>query len=123
MKKTFILLFICINSISFAQQNSKVTTNAEPAFPKGDDALYTYVYFNLKYSDEAKQKYAEGEVTLSFDVQTDSTATNILVIKGVGYGVDEELKKLISKLKFSPGIQNGVPIKMNTMYSFPVKAH
>ncbi|MBL7884574.1 MAG: energy transducer TonB [Bacteroidia bacterium] len=123
MKKIFIFFFVCISAFAFAQQNSKVITNAEPTFPKGDDALYTYVYFNLTYSEEAKQKYVEGEVTLSFDVQTDSTTTNIIVLKGVGFGVDDELKKLISKLKFSPGIQNGVPIKMNTMYSFPIKAH
>lgn len=106
-----------------AQQNSKVLTNAEPSYPKGDNELYTYMYYNLKFTEEAKQKNIEGEVTLSFDVKTDSTTTNILVISGVGYGVDEEVKNIISKLKFSPGIQNGIPVKMNTMYTFPVKAH
>ena len=100
-----------------------MVTNTEPAFPKGDNALFTYVYMNLKYSDESKKKYIEGEVTLSFDVKPDSTVTNAMVISGVGYGVDEEVKKLIQSLKFSPGVQNGMVIKMNTMYTFPIKAH
>lgn len=122
MKYIFALFFI-IPAFSFAQQNSKVLTNAEPSYPKGDNELYTYMYYNLKFTEEAKQKNVEGEVTLSFDVKTDSTTTNILVISGVGYGVDEEIKKIVSTLKFSPGVQNGIPVKMNTMYTFPIKAH
>lgn len=120
-----LLLFIFAGTAVVAQdkQNIKVTTNSEPSYPKGDNALYTYVYMNLKYSEESKKKYIEGEVTLSFDVKPDSTVVNASVISGVGYGVDEEVKKLIQSLKFSPGMQNGTPIKMNTMYTFPVKAH
>jgi TonB family protein len=130
MKKTFLFLTLLLFSvISFAQQadkdkqNIKVQTNTEPSYPKGDNELYSYVLYNVKYSDESKKKYIEGEVTLSFDVKADSTVTNVLIISGVGYGVDEEVKKLIQTLKFTPGVQNGVPVKMNTMYSFPVKAH
>ncbi len=122
---SFLVLFLT-TTIAFGQadkQNIKVTTTKEPSYPKGDNALYTFVYMNLKYSEESKKKYIEGEVTLSFDVKADSTVTNASVISGVGYGVDEEVKRLIQTLKFSPGVQNGVPIKMNTMYSFPVKAH
>ena len=128
-KQTILLTFLLFSLIGFSQQpvadkqNIKVVTNAEPSYPKGDNELYTYVLYNVKYSDEAKKKYIEGEVTLSFDVKTDSTVTNALVISGVGYGVDEEVKKLVQTLKFVPGIQNGVPIKMNTMYTFPIKAH
>lgn len=127
MKSIFLFGFFCLSScIVFAQadkQNIKVVTNTEPSFPKGDNALFTYVYMNLKYSEESKKKYIEGEVTLSFDVKPDSTVTNAFVISGVGYGVDEEVKRLIQTLKFSPGVQNGMVIKMNTMYTFPIKAH
>lgn len=123
------MLFTCallFSLNSFAQadkQNIKVVTSSEPSFPKGDNALYSYVYMNLKYSEESKKKYVAGEVTLSFDVKPDSTVTNAIVISGVGYGVDEEVKRLIQTLKFSPGVQNGTVIKMNTMYTFPIKAH
>jgi TonB family protein len=81
------------------------------------------VYSNIRYSEEAKKKYLEGEVTLSFDVKTDSTVTNTIVISGLGYGVDEEVKRIVQKLKFSPAKQNGIIVKMNTMYTFPIKAH
>lgn len=127
MKNIVFFFFLSfISTLAFSQadkQNIQVITNTEPTFPKGDNALYTYVYMNIKYSEESKKKYIEGEVTLSFDVKPDSTVTNATVISGVGYGVDEEVKKLIQTLKFSPGVQNGTVIKMNTMYTFPVKAH
>jgi len=104
-------------------QNMKVVTNSEPAYPKGDPALYTEVMNTINYPEAAKKKYVEGEVTLSFDVKADSTVANVIIISGVGNGVDEEVKKLVEKLKFSPGLQNGKAVKMSTMYSFPVKAH
>lgn len=130
LKKNIIIVILSVFSVSgFAQetktdkQNKQVVTDTEPSFPKGDNELYQYVLYNLNYSEESKKKYIEGEVTLSFDVKADSTVSNMVLISGVGYGIDDEVKKLIGKLKFIPGVQNGFPIKMNTMYSFPIKAH
>jgi TonB family protein len=126
MKQIFTLFLIVLASSVFSQtdtQNRKVITNAEPEYPKGEQALYTEVLYNIKYPEEAKKKYIEGEVTLSFDVKADSTVSNVIVISGVGNGIDEEVKKYIEKLKFSPAVQNGKAVKMNTMYTFPVKAH
>ncbi|MES2140010.1 MAG: energy transducer TonB [Bacteroidota bacterium] len=130
LKKNIVVIIFSVFCLSvFAQeakpdkQNKQVVTDTEPSFPKGDNELYQYVLYNLNYSDESKKKYVEGEVTISFDVKADSTVSNMVLISGVGYGIDDEVKKLIQKLKFIPGIQNGFPIKMNTMYSFPIKAH
>jgi TonB family protein len=127
MKKLLLLLVLMIACASgfsqTGQQNMKVVTNTEPVYPKGDNVLYSDVMMNVKYPEEAKKKYVEGEVTLSFDVNTDSTVTNVIIISGVGSGVDEEVKKFIQGLKFSPAMQNGTRVKMNTMYTFPVKAH
>lgn len=123
------MLLIILSSSLLAQekskegQNMKVVTNSEPTYPKGEQALYTEVMYNTKYPEEAKKKYIAGEVTLSFDVKPDSTVSNVIIISGVGNGVDEEVKKMVEQLKFAPAVQNGVKIKMNTIYTFPVKAH
>jgi len=104
-------------------QNIKVTTTREPAYPKGEQALYSDVLYGIKYSDEAKKKYFEGEVTLSFEVRTDSTVFNARIISDGGYGTGEEVKKFVEKLKFTPALQMGKPVKMKVMITFPVKAH
>jgi TonB family protein len=87
-------------------QNMTVNTDAEPFYPKG-----------------AKDKLVTGEVLMSFDVNPDSTVTNAIVISGPGFGVNEEVKALVEKLKFAPAVQNGVKVRMNVMMNFPVKAH
>lgn len=119
----FAFLTVSAFSQSGDPQNKKVITDSEPAYPKGEQALYSEVMYSIKYSEEAKSKYLEGEVTIGFDVKPDSTVSNITIISGVGYGVDEEIKKYIEKLKFAPAVQNGRKVKMSTMYTFPIKAH
>jgi protein TonB len=134
MKKNTLLLLITLfyfaNS-SKAQnkepyndkQNITVVTDQEPYYPKGDFELYKYVLNAVKYSDEAKQKFVEGEVMLSFDVLPDSTVNNTSVISGVCCGINEEVQRVVKELKFAPAMQNGVKMRMNVMMNFPVKAH
>ena len=132
MKQVFLVCILLLTVTAFAQkkdsvyhdpQNMKVVTDREPSYPKGEQALFMDVYYGIKYSEESKKKYIEGEVTLSFDVLTDSTVSNIIIISDVGYGVGEEVKKYVSKLKFTPAILLGTVAKMNVMWNFPVKAH
>ena len=105
------------------KQNIAVVTEQEPFYPKGDLELYKYVLNAVKYSDEAKQKFIEGEVMLSFDVLPDSTVNNANVISGVCCGINEEVQRVVKVLKFAPAMQNGIKMRMNVMMNFPVKAH
>ena len=105
------------------KQNIAVVTEQEPGYPKGDMELYKYVLHAVKYSEEAKQKFVDGEVMLSFDVLPDSTVNNTNVISGVCCGINEEVQRVVKELKFAPAMQNGIKIRMNVMMNFPVKAH
>ena len=104
-------------------QNIKVSTNQEPFYIKGEQALYNEVLNGIKYSDEAKKNYIEGEVTLSFDVMADSSLNNIVIMKDAGYNIGDEVKKYVQKLKFAPAKQMGMAVRMNVIYNFPVMAH
>ncbi len=105
------------------KQNIQVVTTQDASFPHGEQALYTYIMNTIKYSEEAKKKYIQGNITLSFDVMPDSTVSNVKIISDLGYGIGEEAKRLLSQLKFIPAIQMGIKVKMNLMMDFPVKAH
>jgi protein TonB len=104
-------------------QNMAIKTDQEPFFPKGEMELFNLVSNGITYSDSAKAKYVAGDVMLSFDVMPDSTISNVVVISGPGYGIDEAVKNYVQKLKFAPAIQSGVKVRMNLMMNFPVKAH
>jgi outer membrane biosynthesis protein TonB len=104
------------------KQNMQVTTQ-DAFYPKGEQALYTYIMYNTKYSPESIKNYVTGNVELSFDVMPDSTIKNAKIISDVGYEVGDAVKKLVEQLKFAPAIMMGTKVKSNLIMDFPVKAH
>lgn len=104
------------------KQNMTVTTQ-DAFYPKGEQALYTYVMYNTKYSEESKKKYVEGNISLSFEVLPDSSVSNVKIISDLGDGVGDAVKNLVEKLKFAPATMMGVKVKSTVMMDFPVKAH
>jgi protein TonB len=102
--------------------NFTAVTQQEPFFMAGDQALYSYFFKNIQYSDSAISKKISGNVMISFDVMPDSTIANSIVLTGVGYGIDEEIVRLLRKLKYAPGIINGQATKMNVILTVPVRA-
>ena len=108
---------------SSSDKQNMTVTSQDAFYPKGDQALYTYIMMNTKYSEEAKKNYVSGDIELSFDVMPDSSLANVKVIHDLGYGVGDEVKKMVEKLKFAPAIMMGVKVRTNVMMDFPVKAH
>ncbi len=105
------------------KQNMEVVTTREASYSEGEQALYKYIFKNVDYSDESKAADIEGNVMVSFNVQADGSVTNTVVLSGVGYGINEEVTRLLKELKFIPAIRNGLKVKMNLVYDFPVRAH
>lgn len=54
------------------------------------------------YTDEARQTKVQGTVTLRVLVGTDGRASEIRVIRGVGFGLDERATQTIRGWKFKP---------------------
>ncbi|NVO01255.1 MAG: TonB family protein [Bacteroidetes bacterium] len=124
--KNIVFLIAFVLPFSLFSQDYKDPGNMQVSakdahYEKGDVALYNYVYEKIKFSKEAIANKPAGDVMISFDVESDSTLTGFKVVSGIGYGVDEEIVKVLKTLKFVPSIQNGFPIKMNLMYTFPIR--
>ena len=130
MKKITLLSILCL-FVVFAnaqeeyndKQNMEVKTTREAHFPDGEKALYEHVFKNIKYTEEDKAAYLEGNVTISFNVQPDSSVTSTFVISGVNPAIDGEVKRILKELKFAPSIRNGLKVRMNLVYTFPIAAH
>lgn len=128
MKKLLLALF-AIPTLAMAQdgenynyaKNIKVNVNQEPFYPDGEQKMYEYVFYNLDYSDEAQVAKVNGEVLLNFTVNADSTLSDFSVVKGVGYGIDEDIINLMRQLKFAPGKINGETVNKNILLSFPIE--
>jgi len=96
-----------------------VVVEEMPQFPGGDKAMMEYIYNNIVYPAEAKEKNIQGRVTLRFVVKYDGAVGNVKVIKGVDPLLDKEALRVIENLPvWTPGRQGGKPV--NVWYSVPV---
>jgi TonB family protein len=67
---------------------------------------------DIKYPEIAHKAGIEGKVIVGFVVNEDGTTGSVVVEKGIGAGCDEEAVRAVSKAKFTPGMQDGQPVKV-----------
>ena len=56
------------------------------------------------YTDEARHVKVQGTVTLRVLVGTDGRASQIRVVRGLGYGLEERAEQTVRGWKFKPAI-------------------
>ena len=84
-----------------------------PLFPGGDTERIKFLQHNIIYPPEARIKKIHGKVYIGFIVEKDGSISNARVIKGIGYGCDEEaLRVIISMPAWKPGRQNGSAVRV-----------
>ena len=81
----------------------------------GSKALKSFVKDNLRYPKEAFVNKIEGSVFMRYEVNEQGGVHNISVVNGLGYGCDEEAKRIVSLLKY-PKVKNR-GIKVNTKFT------
>jgi len=68
------------------------------AAPQGGMKAYNkYLEASLRYPKEALEKKIKGKVTVQFTVTTQGELTDFNVVKGLGYGCDEEVIRLVKE--------------------------
>lgn len=95
-----------------------------PSYPGGESAMYKYLRKALRYPRPAVLNEIEGKVYLQFLVQKDGRIRDIKVLKGIGYGCDEEAIRAIKNMpKWVPGQQDGkkVDVFFTTRITFALE--
>lgn len=85
-----------------------------PYFENPEVNLAAYIRANLKFPDQAKQFEIQGTVKLSFVIETDGRASNIMVENSVGGGCDNEAIRLIQNLIWTPGVKSDSLVRTRT---------
>jgi TonB family protein len=72
------------------------------------------------YTEEAKKKKIEGTVTVAIVVDKSGDVVDAKVVKGIGYGLDENAIAAVKEWKYKPAEKDGVPVavKMNVDVDF-----
>ena len=96
-----------------------VAVEQDPQYPGGMDALRTFLSKSLNYPRPAANAGISGRVFVSFVVNTDGSLTDVHVLKGIGFGCDEEAIRVIRKMpNWRPGKQSGRAVRVK--YNLPI---
>ena len=90
-----------------------------PSFRGGERKLFEFLGNNLVYPKEAKDAGIEGRVFVEFYIEKDGTVCDAKVLRGIGYGCDEEALRVIGLMpKWFPGKSRGHAIRVR--YTLPI---
>ena len=90
-----------------------------PEFPGGMEAWAKFIQKNLRYPYAAQDNSVQGKVYLSFVVERDGSISDVKVVKGIGYGCDDEAVRVIKKSpKWKAGQQNKQTVRVR--YNMPI---
>ena len=90
-----------------------------PEFVDGHIALFEYISNNIKYPVVAEENGVQGRVIVSFIVECDGSVTNAKIVKSVDPSLDKEALRVVNSMpRWTPGRQNGKPVRVN--YIIPV---
>lgn len=88
----------------------------------GMDSFYKYIYTNITYPKAALRAGIQGKVFLQFVVSKDGTIRELVVVKGIGAGCDEEALRVFKEAPaWKPGKQRGKPVAVRMIVPIQFK--
>ncbi|MCP9762234.1 M56 family metallopeptidase [Lacihabitans soyangensis] len=90
-----------------------------PEFFGGQTEMYKYLGQNIQYPADAQRANVSGKVFVKFIVEDDGSIGNVEVMKGIGFGCDEEAIRVVKSMpRWKPGVQNGKNVRV--YYNMPI---
>ncbi len=90
-----------------------------PEYPGGENAMMRYITQNIDYPDPDRQMGYEGRVIVGFVVDENGNVGDIHVVRGLTRTLNDESIRVVRKLKrFTPGSQNGRPVRVR--FTLPI---
>ena len=95
------------------------SVETQPEFPGGMAELMKYLQKNIRYPKVCKEQGLQGRVIVQFVVNTDSTISDVNVVKPVNPHFDKEAVRVVEAMpKWKPGTQRGKPVRVR--FTLPV---
>ena len=110
-----VLLFSFTTSTAQTKKNDMLFSVVEvmPQYPGGQIAMMKYIMENMKYPEQAMKKGIQGRVAVSFIVEKDGSISDVKPIHSVHTLLDKEAVRVVKSMpKWSPGKQNGKPVRV-----------
>jgi protein TonB len=101
-----------------------VAVEKMPEFTGGQAALLRYLQKHLRYPGSALAAGVGGRVFMSFVVGADGSISEVTILKGLGYGLDEEAQRVVRQMPaWVPGYQSkhAVPVRFTLPITFSIQ--
>jgi TonB family protein len=85
-----------------------------PSYPGGKEAFSEFISKNIKYPQEAIDAKIEGSVIVEYSVSDNGNVIDPRIVKGLGYGCDEEAIRVISLMQFNKVKNRKMRVKLTT---------
>ena len=85
-----------------------------PNYRGGSKSFKEFIAGNLKYPKEAMEAGVEGTVVVEYGINDNGDVVFTRVLKGLGYGCDEEALRLVRMLSFEKVKNRGVRVNVTT---------
>ena len=72
-----------------------------------------------RYSKEAVKNKIQGVVVVAAVIGPDGFVKDVRVVRGLGYGLDEEAVKAVRQWRFQPALKDGTPVA----YELAIELH
>jgi TonB family protein len=91
-----------------------------PSYGQGKNELNEFIGANLLYPEGARKSKIEGKVFAEFIVELDGSLSHVKIIKGIGYGCDEEVMRVVKSMpmKWKPGEKAGKTVRTKMTLPF-----
>jgi TonB family protein len=85
-----------------------------PKYFGGNKAFREFIAENLRYPEAALEAKVEGSVIVEYDVHDNGVVKNAHVLKGLGYGCDEEAIRVVGLLQYEKVKNRGIRVKLTS---------
>ena len=126
MKKLFLIMLLAFVSVNAYSQSDDADNDVynmvdqSAKFQDGYNSIIKFVQENIKFPAEAKENNVHGRLMVSVVVEKDGSLSNITVKKGLGYGLDEEIVRIIKMMpKWQPAQHKGKTVRQSQTILIP----
>ena len=126
MKKLFLIMLLAFVSVNAYSQSDDADNDVynmvdqSAKFQDGYNSIIKFVQENIKFPAEAKENNVHGKLMVSVVVEKDGSLSDIKIKKGLGYGLDEEIVRIIKMMpKWQPAQHKGKTVRQSQTIMIP----
>lgn len=126
MKKLFLIMLLAFVSVNAYSQSDDADNDVynmvdqSAKFQDGYNSIIKFVKENIKFPAEAQENNVHGKLMVSVVVEKDGSLSDIKIKKGLGYGLDEEIVRIIKMMpKWQPAQHKGKAVRQSQTIVIP----